>query len=102
MPPSGRTDRAVTSRGYTIAVVSVPDTIRLNADCSLGCREVWRTSTSSAARKVVTADGLHVLQYYPPWSTVEVNVQRLRERGQPELADALIADLDRIAGRRLT
>lgn len=81
MPPSGRTDRAVTSRGYTIAVVSVPDTIKtVTPTARLGAEKGWQTSTSSAARKVVTADGLHVLQYHPPWSTVEVNVQRLRER----------------------
>lgn len=43
-----------------------------------------------------------MFQYYPAWSTVEVNLQRLRERGHPELAETLVADLERIAGRRLT
>jgi hypothetical protein len=62
----------------------------------------WQTTTTSAARKVATADGLHVFLYYPAWSTVEVNLQRLRERGHPELAETLVADLERIAGRRLT
>lgn len=31
-----------------------------------------------------------------------MDLERLRKRGQPELADALVADLERIAGRRLT
>lgn len=66
-------------------------------------RSGLRTRVTAKARQVHTADELFLFQYYPTWSSLEINIERLRHQGKDTAADRIKAMLDQIAeGRKLS